>query len=379
MNEFTTRISSYVSPLLKHHYAITKTLTLTNNPNVHSRRCSSGTSSSASLNNALNINHGANSPFLRNVKIDLCKKPDLYEVLGLSKTCSQFDIRNAYKKLCKKYHPDHNPDGQERFETISEAYQVLGDPYLRKLYDQQTTCRIPSMATTPPTFEQSTSPTNSVVNNKEGDIQHIVNCTLEDLYNGNTKKRFKIKRKILCDKCTTSQSSKCSACNGKSTISQHRIIKLSLKRGMKSGQSIIFPGDGDQYSYNRYGDLVFTLQQQPHESFARIGDHLLTQHDITNKDSSGYFKIRHLDGRVLRIQHKNNNPTIKCVDNEGMPHFEDESRRGHLYISLAKIGSSNFVENIDHLSHSFTDVRIRDVTQNELTSLNIPKNYINSK
>jgi DnaJ family protein A protein 2 len=143
------------------------------------------------------------------------------------------------------YHPDHNPDGQEHFENISEAYQVLGDPDLRRLYDQQSIMRPLYTPTAPNISHEDIKETP--MDNSNVDIRHNISCTLEDLYNGNSKKRFAVKRKIFCDSCTYKSRSTCEVCDGKNSISQKRVIKLDLKKGMKSGQSIVFSGDGDQY------------------------------------------------------------------------------------------------------------------------------------
>jgi curved DNA-binding protein len=62
---------------------------------------------------------------------------DFYEALGVSRSADQPEIQRAYRKLARKYHPDVNkePDAEERFKEISEAYDVLSDPELRKRYD----------------------------------------------------------------------------------------------------------------------------------------------------------------------------------------------------------------------------------------------------
>src|SRR5215218_6879260 len=64
---------------------------------------------------------------------------DYYKVLGIEKNASQDDIKKAYRKLARKYHPDLNPNDKEahkKFQQINEANEVLSDPEKRKKYDQ---------------------------------------------------------------------------------------------------------------------------------------------------------------------------------------------------------------------------------------------------
>ena len=72
----------------------------------------------------------------------MAAKRDFYEVLGIDKNADEATIKKAYRKLAKKYHPDMNkgnPNAEKIFQEVTEAYEVLGDPKKRKLYDEYGT------------------------------------------------------------------------------------------------------------------------------------------------------------------------------------------------------------------------------------------------
>lgn len=73
----------------------------------------------------------------------MADKRDYYEVLGVSKDASSDDLKKAYRKLAKQYHPDMNPGdktAETKFKEVNEAYEVLNDPAKRQRYEQLLVC-----------------------------------------------------------------------------------------------------------------------------------------------------------------------------------------------------------------------------------------------
>ena len=140
---------------------------------------------------------------------------DPYEVLGVTRNCSLDDIQKAYREKAKKYHPDRNigdPDSEQKFLQIQDAYDVLNDPVKKSNYDRfgnhNNDIFTGFMHTMYDIFGKSV--------HKGRNIQAKINITLEEVAKGCIKK-VKISKSKICKTCQGSggsKSEKCKRCDG---------------------------------------------------------------------------------------------------------------------------------------------------------------------
>ncbi len=137
-------------------------------------------------------------------------KKDYYDVLGVSKTASTNELKKAYRKLAKDFHPDknpNNPEAEERFKEVSEAYEVLSDSEKKKTYDQ-----FGHNGGRNRQQHQGFEPEQRVGEN----ISMVLKLTLEEIHSGITKK-FKYKSTTSCNTCHGhggTNANTCSMCSG---------------------------------------------------------------------------------------------------------------------------------------------------------------------
>lgn len=143
---------------------------------------------------------------------------DYYKVLKISKSASDDEIKNAYRKLAKSHHPDKGGD-KDNFQKIQEAYEVLSDPIKRKNYDnpnENLNNIFPFDFNNHPFFAQHRNP---IIQKND----YIYNChlTLDEVYTG-TLKKFRVQRNKPCTNC----NNLCSDCNGTGQRVHHTRIGL---------------------------------------------------------------------------------------------------------------------------------------------------------
>ena len=157
---------------------------------------------------------------------------------------------------------------------------------------------------------------------KTRDICFDLNVDLEDFYTGK-KKKLNVKRKVILD--------------GK-VIEEKKKLVIPIEKGMKDEQQIKFEEEADQIPGYKQGDIVINLIENEHPFFQRDGDNLIIIKNVNLYEIYDLtFDIKHLDGRILRINKDPSdalhlNESLRKIPGEGMPKYKIPGEFGDLFI-----------------------------------------------
>ncbi len=291
---------------------------------------------------------------------------DYYQILGVKRGSTDKDIKQAYRRLARKLHPDVNPgdkSAEAKFKEVNEAYEVLGNTETRKKYDEfgeqwkyaEQMRQAQSQSGGAPFWEfrkQGAGPQGfrfeegdleglfgNLFGGRSGrrarrprrgeDIEYQVELTLEEAYRGTTR-TISLRSEAACSVCRGTgqvQNALCSACHGGGTVPVTRRIEAKIPAGVTGGSRVRLSGQGGPGVYSgENGDLYLVISVKPHPIYKRDGDDLYTdiQVPLTTAVLGGEVQIATLKGKVaLKIPPETQNGKLFKLTGQGMPHLGD--------------------------------------------------------
>ena len=261
-------------------------------------------------------------------------KRDFYEILGVQKNASSAEIKNAYRKLAIKYHPDKNPgdkDAEAKFKEAAEAYEILSDSQKKAQYDRFGHAGMGGASgggrgysgggmNMEDIFSQFGDIFGDAFGGRSGgghsvvrgsDLRIKVTLTLQEMYNGVEKKvtvkRLKQAKDATFKTCSTcggsgyhvriantilgqmQTRSTCGTCGGTGKIADkippgannqglikvEETISIKIPAGAREGIQLQMSGNGNEAPFGgRAGDLLILIQEEPEKELKRDGDNL---------------------------------------------------------------------------------------------------------
>lgn len=305
---------------------------------------------------------------------------DLYSVLGVKRDATEKEIRSAYRKLARKYHPDVNPGdstAEQRFKQINSAYEVLQDAEKRKKYDKygdkwefadqieeqqrRTSAHDLFRGRTSTNggrggplpdidlgddlgdllgglFRGRGRPAARVT--KGSDLDHPVEITLEEAYQGTTR-MIQLQMPENCTTCGGTgkvAGATCHTCDGLGSLIKSSRLEVKLPAGVDSGSRVRVAGKGHPgVGGGSPGDMLLAVTVLPHDRFERRGDDLFVEVPAPLFDVllGGEIDVPTLRGTrlQLKIPAGSQNGRQFRLAGQGMPRLGREGR-GDLYAKV---------------------------------------------
>ena len=288
-------------------------------------------------------------------------KRDYYEALGVKRDATEKDIKQAYRRLARKLHPDVNPGNkaaEAQFKEVNAAYEVLSDPEKRKKYDQfgehweQADQFAKAGATQTPHWESRTQRAppgfdrgdmgdlgnifeSMLRGTQRGrrttfaargqDMEYPVEVSLEEAYRG-TSRLLELQAEAVCPACGGSGvvgRKPCPTCGGSGRVIRPQRLEVRIPPGVKEGSRVRIAGKGGQgFGGGPPGDLYLLVSVRPHPTFERKDDDLLVELHVPLVEAvlGGEVEVPTLKGKVLlKIPPETQNGRIFRLGGQGMP------------------------------------------------------------
>ena len=273
---------------------------------------------------------------------------DYYKILGVDKNASEAEIKKAYRKLARKYHPDLNPndkDAELKFKQLNEANEVLSNPEFRKKYDKYGEHWKDGEAYEQARQQQQSQRQYQGAGGFEGfegfgegdDYSDFFESMFGGSFSGrgrgqNIKFRgqdFNAQLQLNLKDVYTSQKQVLTV-NGKS-------IRLTIPAGVTDGQIIKIKGKGGPgINGGPSGDLYIEFKIKNNTPFKRDGAHLYKTEDISIYKAilGGEITVNTFNGKAkLKVKPLTQNGTKVKLKGKGFPKYKKENEFGDLYIT----------------------------------------------
>jgi len=266
---------------------------------------------------------------------------DYYQVLGLNKNASAEQVKTAYRKLARKFHPDLNPNDKEankKFQQINEANEVLSDPEKRKKYDQygkdwqhaEQFEKAGGHGGQSPFGGDDFSYSGS---NAGGDFSDFFESMFGNARGGSRQTKFRGQdynaelQLSLADAYATHQQTL--AVNGKN-------IRITIPAGVENGQVIKLKGHGAPgVNGGPAGDLYITFAIASNPTFRRSGNDLTmtTTIGLYTAVLGGETTVETMGGKIkLKVAPGTQNGNKTRLKGKGFPVYKSEGRFGDLFV-----------------------------------------------
>lgn len=349
-------------------------------------------------------------------------KRDYYEILGLSRTASESEIKKAYRLLAVKYHPDKNPgdaDAEEKFKECAEAYSVLSDVQKRSQYDRFGHAGLggggfdPGFTNIEDIFDLfgfgdvfgGRQRTRSTVQ-RGSDLRYDLEIALEDAAKGKDEK-LRIPRLEKCEPCsgngaepgTTPESciscggrgqtqfqqgffsvmrtcpncrgtgkiirTPCKDCQGQGRIEKERTLEIKIPAGVETGSRLRISGEGEAgVNGGPAGDLFVVIHVSEHETFERQGANLYSAIPITFSQAAlgADVKVKTLDGEEdLKIPAGTQTGTVFRIKSQGMPALGGRGK-GDLFVAVTLITPKTLTKEQRQLLEQLAEIEDTEFT-----------------